>query len=124
MALQAELDRQRYNDNKPQKMTETHWKLKVQILTHVITVSKKVYVQAYSDELGESLPVSIGAAVLSGELPGQVETVKAMGTQVADGRLDEGLAALRLGHHSNESRGVEGDNVNRFSGPESIDVQK
>lgn len=57
----------------------------MQILTHVITVSKKVYVQAYSDELGEPLPVSTGAAVLSGELPGQVETVKAMGAQVADG---------------------------------------
>lgn len=59
---------------------------------------------AYWDQQSEPLFVARWATVVSRIFPGQVQTVKVMGAQVADGRLDEGSTALWFGNHGDESK--------------------
>ena len=58
---------------------------------------------AYRNEIGEAVLVGPHAATLPGELPVQVQAVKVVCAEEADGGLHEYCAVLRLGNHADES---------------------
>lgn len=66
-----------------------------------------VGLNAHRDQQGEPLPVRRRAAILPRIFPVQVQPIKLVGTEEADGRLDEGGAALGPGDHGDESGGTQ-----------------